>query len=251
MNKLTLLHEREGHAYNGFIVFKDSMGGLIVDTFTGFVFARMMARFASQAIRHPTAALYMARTEKEDLEPYLLDDKTSRQLREDPASVIQSMTVDHRVVERVKAQLEDGIKVKDEVKLQLRGGHDTMADAFGDFVYIKLRPHDTDGMQGECPFTGKWIGFGANANNTSQLLLKTGRENAHADWLPIELVGGSKVENPRWVRVKTEDLLLHTLKDGYPERFFIPRKWNETSPWIKREKLGVRFSQYKKEKADV
>lgn len=256
MGKLTLEHRREGHAYDGRIVWDDEPDDPSkmvytvekeLDTFKQWSFPRMMARFAREAITRPEAELIMLRTEREDLKPFLLDAGTSRRLREDPASVIASMSVDHRVVERAKVQLEDNVKVEDSVKLQLRAGHDTLADAFGDFVYLKLRPHKTDGMQGECPFTGTWVGFGAHADNTSQFLLKTGRQNAHADWLPIELVGGSKTENPKWVRVKTEVLLRHVIKG----QFFIPRKWNKTSPWITHGELERMYEEYKKESQDV
>ena len=252
MHKLTLNHQRDGHAYNGNINLDYEDGGVELskklDTFHQFSFARMMARFASAAMDSPDAELIMQRTEREDLEPILLDESTSKTLREDPASVIASMSVDHRTVERAKVALEATVKTQDDVKLQLRAGHDTMADAFGDYIYLKLRPHDKDGMQGECPFSGKWAGFGANANNTSQFLLKTGRQNAHKDWVPVELVGGSKTENPKWVRVKTEELLSHTMSGEHPDKFFIPRKWNKTSPWIDREELETMYIKYKKEK---
>lgn len=249
--KLTLEHRREGHAYDGRIILMENSREAELDNFEQFSFARMMARLSKQANLWPEAAIHMLRTEREDLQPVVLDASTCRKLREDPAEVIRSMTVTMDAVPRIEKQFKDSIAVKDSVKLRLRAGHDTLADAFGDFVYMRLRPHETDGMQGECPFTGKWMGFGAHADNPEQLLLKTGRQTAHADWIPVELVGGSKTENPKWIRVKTAELLEHALAGKLPERFFIPRKWNKTSPWIDREELRQMYEKYMEEKEDV
>ena len=264
--KLTLEHRREGHTYDGRIVWSnepDDPSKMVetitreLDIFTGLSFARMMARFSGYAMQNEAAELVMRRTERDDLKPITLDETTTRLLREDPAAAIEAMSSVHQISERAKKQMEkkieDKVSVKDNVKLQLRAGHDTLADAFGDLIYLRLRPHEKDGMQGECPFTGKWVGFGAHADNTSQFLLKTGRSNAHVDWIPIDIIGGSASENPKWVTVKTAVLLNyhHRLADvAPPERFFIPRKWNKTSPWITHVELRQMYKEYKKEKAE-
>lgn len=254
MSRIALEHRREGHAYTGRLVYVDGGAMDVLSEFSDFSFARMMARFSGEALARPYAELAMVRTERSDFEPIVLDEATSKKLREDPAVVIKAMTVAFNASDRIEKQLkksvEDKVGVTDKVNLHLRAGHDTLADAFGDFVYLRLHPHEKDGMRGECPYTGKWLGFGARADDPAQMLLKTGRQNAHADWLPVEIVGGSETENPKWVRVKTDVLLFeHDPRSvGQDNKFFIPRKWNKTSPWISHGALTQMYEEYKKEK---
>lgn len=251
--KLILAHERSGHAYKGRVVLDDeTVTSKDIFSFEDLSFVRMMGVFSRYAHDHPHEDLYMRRTERPELKDFRLDERTAGLLRTDPATAIAMMSPEHHVSEKISKKIQEGkAKVQDSVKFQLRAGYDSLADAFGDFVYLRLRPHDEDGMQCECPFTGEWRGFGAKAENPKQMLLKTGRQSAHADWLPVEIVGGSEKENPKWARVKTEVLVLHSLNGVLPHRFFIPRKWNKSSPWITRSSFGYLYSQYKKEKDEA
>ena len=67
---------------------------------------------------------------------------------------------------------------------------------------------------------------------------------AHGTWVPVErLAPLSKTENPRWAVVRVETLL-----DKKYERYFLPRAWNTSGPWITHEDLQKKHEQYIKEK---
>jgi hypothetical protein len=234
---LILAYKRVDHVFNGSISMwaeKGEVPPAELDAFEGFSFARMMARFSKQAMRYPDVPLHMKRLERAELEPVLLDDATTHLLRTDPAKAIEAMSPNLNQASGRTAQ---------KLKTAIKSAHDSLSESFGDSVYCKMRFKGDGIFEVECPFTGKWVGLGMK---DEQFLAKTGRQNAHVDWIPIDLQPQSRTENPRWAVVKTE-VLLERKKD----RYFLPRKWNPKPPWISHEDLQVMYDQYRKERDDV
>jgi hypothetical protein len=127
----------------------------------------------------------------------------------DPAAAIQELSPPPR---RVIVRSPVAVSATATVQPVFRAGADTLADAFGEEVYLKVR----DGRF-EDPATGRWVPLGFEQ----------------------KLVG-------EWVRVAITDLL------GLPaDRFFLPRRWNVSGPWITRAALLEKYEEYMKEIADV
>lgn len=103
-------------------------------------------------------------------------------------------------------------------------GYDTLANGFGDVLYIRRR-----GITVECPFCGKW---------------KTTIYGEDARCCPISV--NVELCSDRWASVRTA----HLLSTPAP-RFFLPREWNNYRPWISKEELALRFQEYIKEKENV
>lgn len=102
------------------------------------------------------------------------------------------------------------------VEPYIRFGHDTLADAFGDKVYIRRKSENI-----ESPFTGRWV-------------------------TPEKAELSVEAHNDKWVSVEMEKLLKYRV-----QKYFIPRKWNPDSPWISYELLREKYDNYLKEKANV
>lgn len=110
--------------------------------------------------------------------------------------------------------------IRRQVKVGLRHGHDTLADAFGEEVYVSRR----DGLV-ESPFTGRWEP-------------ETGAHN---------LVASVAVPGPPEWMILSVELLLRV--DA--ERYWLPRRWNPGEGWVTKEDLSAMLNTYKKEKANV
>lgn len=104
----------------------------------------------------------------------------------------------------------------------LRAGYDSLAEIFGEEIYISC---DIKKGQWQSPISGGW----ADCPGVDELTCR---------WVPFE--------NPRWVVVRTEDLLKLPVK-----RYFLPREWNPTQPWIDKALLTELYDLYEKEKENV
>lgn len=99
----------------------------------------------------------------------------------------------------------------------LPAGYDTLAAAFGDDVYIRRRDDKY-----ESPISGRWVQLGD---------------------IGVWTVG----VNASWGCVAVANLLGST--DA--QRFFLPRPWNRSGPWISREHLQKKYDDFIKERQDV
>lgn len=115
----------------------------------------------------------------------------------------------------------------------LRQGHDTLADAIGDCLYIKSKVNTfaDNWLQVEDPVGGRWVPV-----EEREGLLYCGK-------LPVQVI--LNIES-KWAKVQTA----HVLALGLP-RYYFPRRWNPTGGWITHEALASLYDQYQKEKANV
>lgn len=241
--RLHLKYGREGDAYAGNLLFEDAADATkeSILKFAVLSFERMFLKLASYALQYPEAELYTSRTEQPGVPPERLGTKLEEMLRKDPAATVATLSQQH-LVAQAAIQVEDQPKVRDVVKVRLRVGHDTLAEAFGDELYCEVRC-DKGVFLGQCPLTSDWVGFGLKE---SQFLLKVENPFAWETWLPVALAPNTTVENPRWARVKTKVLLARGC-----DKYYFPREWNKNGPWISHEDLTALYEAYKKEKEDV
>jgi predicted RNA-binding Zn-ribbon protein involved in translation (DUF1610 family) len=123
----------------------------------------------------------------------------------------------------------------------IRAGHATLADAFGEVIYFRVRGHEL-----ECPGCGFWGMF------TSPGLLKdpdrAGTRFKTAFVCPKKCGERFIVScEDSWGYVHVEDLL----KSSKLNAFYFPRTWNEGRPWVTRESLQQKYNEYKAEKEKV
>jgi len=185
-------------------------------TFSNLGFIDMMLGFADLLHTQPEAEAWMLRTERPGLSPLELDPATTQLLREDPMKAIQPM-----IPPPVRVFVRDEVRPESTIKVRVRGGYDTLADAFGDEMYLRHKDGKT-----ECFGCGRW-------HPTDKSVVCYGEVN--------EMIEGAVVGN--WFVVNTARLISLCC-----ERYFLPRAWNESGPWISHEDLQKKYDEYLKEK---
>lgn len=174
-------------------------------------FAFMMSRYAEALQQHDGAVAVMQRTDVAGSRPLVLESAVVDLLRTDPAAAIRAMSPAPRTV-----VVRDTVAPVDAVNVRLRVGHDTLADSFGDFVYLRLR----EGLV-ESPVTGRWVA-------------------------PKELPLETEACGERWYRVVTRALLALG-----KDRYYLPRSWNTDGPWVSHVALAERYDNFCKEIRDA
>jgi hypothetical protein len=241
---IRLAYERAGHEYNGTIWVQiwPTRGFMPEEEFEGYTFSRMMSRLASVLRKYEQCDhLVLERKEIED-SSYEMSPTEVQQLREDPAAAISSMQVpDRTVVVRDPEKLVCYPKDEPVMQSLLRAGHDTMADAFGYYTYFRLR----DGKI-ECPYDGRWKEYSVvTAFGTPGVFYKgLDSDEPGALWFSPDIV------DENWSRTFTKTLLDVWEKKGL-SRYFLPRRWNKSGPWISHEELKQKYETYLKEKEDA
>lgn len=95
----------------------------------------------------------------------------------------------------------------------LRAGYDALAETIGERVYARYRRG-----QVESPITGRWEPI--------------------AGWLGTN----GSIEGERWFGISTQALL------GLDEpRYYLPREWNESGPWISHGSLKRKYETFLRE----
>jgi hypothetical protein len=181
-----------------------------------------MKQFALPLIVYPKAEVYFQRTDRPGLASVKLSTSEVDELRRNPTDFAEKLTI-----APIFLDLRDKLKVTATATVNVRVGYSTLADAFGDRIYLRL-------VYGrfESPIDGRWVesipGLMCDVPHT------------------ISSSNGATVSAPDWVSVATEHLL-SLAKD----RYYLPRAWNIPGPWVTHEKLSLIYNQYKKEKANV
>lgn len=242
-------HELDGdeHLHDGYISVESKGRVILKEDFKGLHYHQLITRLSAKARARPDAELFMLRLEQKQPMALGLDKDTADLIRKDPVSYIRATSLP---AQRVVLRRNSKVGVSDEVTIKplpIRAGSDALAEAFGDHVYLRVRPHPQVGLQVECPGCGRWVGFAMRAS-TQQFLVKCdkgcSKPTSSATWVAIEeLAPASKDENPRWAKVSTELLLAHAY-----ERYYLPREWNTSGPWISHADLVKKYEHYIKEK---
>lgn len=210
------------HRFNGYLdTFDDgpqSECGRV--EITKKTYREAMGIFIEWGRAHPKASLFITRLDQLPNPLVLkLEPELAKLLREDPVSFLRQMDplegralkLDVSIPTRTNREHPDIIKHN-----PLPAGYDTLAEAFGDSVYIRCR----DNLF-ESPLSGRWV----------------------EEWVlgvPVNKVSA------HWAEVKTGELLLCVDSS----RFFLPRAWNNNGPWIGCEELQKKYDEFKKEKEE-
>lgn len=216
---IRLTYRRVGLTYTGTI---DHVA------FDGLSFAEMMTRAHYALVAKPQAGLLLQRVDRDGLLPVQFDTESLELLRTDAQKYIDMHTIDAPV--RVVVNEPRVSTATAPASSSLRVGHDTLAAAFGDRVYLRSK----NSMLGTCvehPATGRWVDLDALGEWSSIL------DTATFVYQP----GGFG-----WVVVSVTSLLATN-----SDKFYLPREWNPHGIWISKDQLRAMHEQFIKEKSDV
>lgn len=256
---IILCHKRnpelvdDRHLYTGYIDLQDSSGSPALSRFdfVSLPFHKVMTRISQHLREYPDAAVVLHRLEREGLQPIQLSEDLRLLLRDDPVRAIWLMD-EH-----------SGREVRPDVRASLnliRSDYDTLADAFGERVYIRMR-HGA----AEDPVTGRWktLAYGPKCGWRIR-----GEKDSYGSWLPIQLEGidipvvkedanmeevqlamedfATVLAECKWGSIAVKDLL-----DQPGHKFFLPRRWNTEAQWIGRQALQERLDTYLEERKEA
>ena len=232
MAKVTLQYRRVGHSYEGTILYEN--GGVDVTAPFACEYQEMLQQlctllqsFAGDA----TVEIVLQRTDRAGLAPMLLDARTTQLLRTDPVAGIAALTYT-RPSTPLGAAAKKSAQTTTYEPAPLRAGIDTLAQAFGALVYVRVRVG-----KAECPCCGFWI------RNIPQV-----PEGGVSD---VTALCTERCKNSfefrvygKWAAVNTAELLSIASAD----RFYLPREWNPRQSWISRQMLQEKYDTFLKEK---
>lgn len=193
--------------------------------FEGLSFEEVILRFSEFANleQHAKSNLYIARGEV--VAPgALLSESEADMLRKDPASFARALSFPvSRVVLRLGA--DTGVATP-----PIKAGYDSLADAFGDHIYLRVRATPSPVI--ECPLCGRW-----KAHLVKGLFL--------CGCMPPEFgLHGEAALDPKWFMIETRVLLYA----DFAERFYLPRAWNQSGAWVSYEDLKAKYEAFTKER---
>lgn len=217
MNPDLILRYRrdEGHTCTGEIKLRWSDGSKPVRLLKDFVkadFNKMMGSVSLALNENEINKLIVERSDREGLKPFIFDNPMTELLRSDPVAALRMMNVGPIHIDlRQKKTIEPNPV--------FMAGHDTLAEAIGDFLYSRVR-----GQEVECPGCGMWSPVSSPIFECKKKCLIT---------LPVHFV-------EKWARFHTATLIALDLP-----RYYFPRLWNPSSGWVSKEDLVVLFEHWK------
>jgi hypothetical protein len=216
--RLILAYQRIRNGYNGRLL--HTHVGTPLCTFMQADFAHLIEETALALKRHTeVTSVAFERTERAGIPIYVLTDEELDELRENPKAFAEK-----RSPEAIRVVVRDA--TVPSKKFVVRAGYDTLADAFGDDVYIR-RVED----KVECPCCGRWA-----AATTTSLLCSCMQVTS----LPLSQC------LDRWAVAPLEHLLIQRR-----ERYYLPRAWNTSGPWISHKDLTQKLLDYRNEKENA
>ena len=222
------------HVHHGYFDVQ-AEGASEMSEFVELTYLDMFRSLSELANRFPLARLVLRRLEQgPDSTALALGEDSCELIRKDPDEYVKKTTIPPQ---RIVLKLGADARVTEAVDVgTIRSGHDTLADAFGEYVYAKLRR----GGSTECPACGRWKALTSVESNGYGNTRCYGDEGcgffAPCKCIPLQWGG--------WAVFKVEVLL----DIDVMERFFLPRKWNDSGPWISREALKAKYEKYLEEK---
>jgi hypothetical protein len=234
MNLVELLYQRDGTTYSGYIRYKE-----VSSLFSNYSFAQIIRELHLFLVDHPEVEdVDFRRGETTTKFGHKLGPQTVSMIRSDPVSVIKEMSPPPRTIDLRKSEQQEPRDTEPSSSVAstlisngsaLRIGSDTLADAFGDFVYLRRRKNIV-----ECPFCGRWQAIIPCDHSVIKCSCRF-------------FVPGTALERPGkevgWFRVRMTCLFA-----SHAPRFFLPLSWNISGPWIKHEDLLHLYEEYKKER---
>lgn len=193
--------------------------------FEGLSFEGVILKFSEFANleQHAKSSLYIARGEVA-VPGALLSESEADTLRKDPVAFARALSFPaSRVVLRFG---EDTGSATPPIK----AGYDSLADTFGDHVYLRVRATPLPVI--ECPLCGRW-----KAHLVKDLFLC-------GCMPPLFGFHGETLPNTKWFMIETRVLLYAT----FAERFYLPRAWNPSGAWVSYEDLKAKYEAFTKER---
>lgn len=236
------LDEKGRHCFTGYLdtVCEDTKDNIRYDFPEPLTYRQAMDYLIVGARAHVDARLFLLRLEQKPLPVALQFDKaTACLLREDPVAFLRMM--DPTMGRPQKLDISTSVKKEHSVAIKpnpLPAGYDTLADAFGDDVYCRVRR----GGSTECPLCGrwgKWTKIDVGGMYADRLI---------CDGCEVEFKGvGIPTSQGGWFKVPIVQLFSCAEALGV-DRFFLPRAWNKDGPWISAEALRTKYDEFVKER---
>ena len=179
-------------------------------SFDRWPYSKMLSQLSDMLNFYEAKHVVVCRPSKLKVHESKLDSETVEQIRLDPKAAEAAMTFTATV------NVRDTASVKPAAVLPT--GTATVADSFGESVYVARR-----GEELECPFCGMW----------TPLKDRECRNCAHA------VLSFSYSAHHPWVCCSTHGLLQIDVP-----RYYLPRAWNPTSPWISKDALRRMFTTW-------
>jgi len=221
-----LEYRREENSSTGCIVTQIEGSAVSIEKFERITFRDLLTRLARTLAKTAgVPRVILRRTDCVNLFPYVLDRGTVELFRTDPVAAIHSMTFETPEAVVVKKPQNTPVE-----PAPLRVGYDTLADAFGELVYVRTRATSI-----ECPGCGMW--GEVNVSRTGRGVFTCKRKCASNFRVTISLTR-------LWAAVSVDALL----DNEHMTRFFLPRSWNDGRSWISREELKTKYTAYTAEK---
>lgn len=193
------------------------------EEFTDLTYREAMKLLIVAAREFIDAELYLSRLDQLPVPIAIrFDCPTATLLREDPVAFLRMMDPVLGRPQRLDVSMSTRKEHPQVLKPQpIPAGYDTIAESFGDDVYIRRRHLSSDEVAlYESPLTGRWVPAGEIGTWTVGV-------------------------NNRWGRVMVKNLL-----STDEPRFFLPRAWNKDGPWISREALQEKYDEFCKEREE-
>ncbi len=210
----------------------------------GLSYEQLMVDASRAAAAHPELDVFIQRLELKPPVAVQLPQDMAKLLREDPIRYIRGTRFDVPTAV-VEPQRSANVPI---VPRPLRAGVDTLADAFGEEVYVRVRLPGEGTFEAECPECGRWAGFAMQAATGMFLIFcrKCCVKASVAKMLPVDRLEPFPTAqiSPRWAVLKTTTLLGRA-----SARFYLPREWNTSGAWISHDDLEKKYEQYTQERA--
>jgi len=246
--RIVLNYRRNDTTYYGTLSVSHDDGHTSVASFNDKTIAQMIREVHLALKANPHYTVVFSRGEARHFREYIVEESLRDLIREDPVAAIRELSPTPAVMylrTRQKMAAQDLRKVDTLNSPEpstvpagsglIRTGYDTIAEAFGEEIYIRKR----EGLV-ECPSCGRWQGTIRHYSPISVDM-----------YCPCQfLLPGKIIEREGktrgWFIVRTQALL-----SSCQERYFLPREWNPSEAWIKHEDLLKMFESYMKEKMEA
>lgn len=246
--RIVLNYRRNDATFDGTLTVVRDDGRTSVKPFSSKTFPQMLREVHLSLKEFPDYELIFSRSESRHFQECVIEEHLRVLLRDDPVAAIRELSpsgvvVDLRTRQKIAAR-EFGERTTIDSPppgstlpsgpSPLSVGHATIAESFGDEVYIRTR-----GELVECPCCGRWQGTLREYPTSTDM------------YCPCQFLVPGKVvtregSTQGWFAVRTQSLL-----SSNKERYFLPRAWNPGGAWIKHDDLLTMFTSYMKEKVQA
>jgi hypothetical protein len=244
MRRAEKLDEEGMHKFTGYldVVCEDKADNIRTDFPGAVTYRQAVTLLATAAQRHLGARLFLLRLDQRPQQVALqLDGALSKMVREDPVAFMRLM--DPTMGRPQKLDISMSVRKEHSAAIKsnpLPAGYDTLAEAFGDEVYCRMKR----GGATECPFCGRW---GAWARTTVKGF---NSDRVDCEHCKVTFYGqGIPTSRGGWFKIPVVQLF-NCARDLGADRFFLPRAWNKDGPWISRADLQKKYDEFMKEKEE-